>query len=144
MKKFIPQPTKGLLVVSTYRLNEKSGSYAVYDLERNEFAIPKQTIQDVVTSDNVISFLGIVEALKYSYERGEFLNVFCANNCAVAWTKKKTCNSKITHHHMLEITNEALNFLFQNSFNEEIVGWQPSWPSPRIIVGEAFYHEQSN
>lgn len=130
-------PTEGLLVKCSYNPHAKKGQFRIYDV-LNKTVFYKKTFRNVTTSANVMAFLGIAEALKLTNRLPTRIKVFCTNDVAVTWVKKKVCNSKTQDQKLSGLITQANEYLRCNDCGDRI---QLGVPKRLISIGEHFENE---
>ena len=130
---FFARPTEGLLIVTSFNMGAGRGYFKYYDIALKEY-VGERSFFNVGASDNVISFIGICEALNYRITTQKDLKVFCANSIAVGWAKKNKYNSRVADNKIRSIIEKARIVLAQNDFANEIKFWDHLWKSPKAFI----------
>lgn len=129
MTKNLIIPTRGLVVKSSYNPHSKIGYYKVFDIHNNHCVL-KRFFKNVSTSNNVMAFLGIAVALKYSNKFPIPIKVHCSNDVAVRWAKMKACNSKIKDREISNFIIQATEYFRCNDFATQIQFGIPRFLKP--------------
>ncbi len=106
---------KGLLIKSSYNFKSKRGYYKIFRLADKKLMV-KGISRNTNASDNVMSFLGVITALKLTRKLKEAVTLYCPNSTALAWVKKKKCNSKVVDNKLLNAIIAANEYLRCNDF----------------------------
>lgn len=116
-----------ILVKSSYNHATKTGQYKLYDME-NKLLVKKRNFKNVVSSDNVIAFLGLCDGLK-TIPRSL---VYSTNSVAVIWAQNKWCNSKSLDKKLSSSIIAATEYLRCNDCSSRIHGRPPRNLTPVI------------
>lgn len=88
------RPTKGIAVDGGCLGNPGKAEYRGVDLETGEIVFEYKITG--LSTNNIAEFLAIVHGLIYSQKNNINHPVYSDSTCALAWTKKRRCNTNFT------------------------------------------------
>lgn len=123
-------PEKGLAVFSSYNIHTKRGKFFIIDLKTG-YSIAEKYFHNAITSENIISLLGICRACQFSIENNYIEKVYITNSVSYTWARNKRFKTKVSSRGMTKLMKENLEILSMHDFTEVITMWDSNWGNMR-------------
>lgn len=79
-------------------------------------------------TNNIVEFLGIIHALKYSQEHELSLPIYTDSQTAISWVKAKNARTKqprnASNFELFRLLDQAVLWLKQNDYTNPILKWE--------------------